>query len=439
MSVITDRPAPAEEARPSELRRPASRRSWVDAGVVVAFALVGVHAVLAWALWPSGDPSLAARAARLAGVVAIAGVVAFVWWRPGWDRTRAAVCLAVGVVAVIPGVAVSLLSFEGLRFLAVVGVASLAASLFLIGVGWVRLFGRRPWWRPVLALAASIVVLWFGVVPIAMGVYATNPGRAEAGPRTPTDVGLAFEDVRIATAEDLRLAAWYVPSTNGATIVLLHGSGSTRDDMLDHADVLGRHGFGLLIVDARGHGASTGEAMDLGWGGEDDIVAAIDYLVGRPDVDADRIALVGASMGGEQAITAAAKDPRVAAVVSDGASLRTFGDASAHPEIVGGWLGLPGAWLTMTTADLLSDPVPPIPLTDAVAKIGDTPVLLIAGAEHQEAVANPLYADEGGPNVQLWELPDAAHISGVRTHRAEYEERLIGFLERALDIEAGRG
>lgn len=175
------------------------------------------------------------------------------------------------------------------------------------------------------------------------------------------------------------------------------------------------------------------------WGGEDDIVAAIDYLVGRPDVDADRIALVGASMGGEQAITAAAKDPRVAAVVSDGASLRTFGDASAHPEIVGGWLGLPGAWLTMTTADLLSDPVPPIPLADAFERIGDRPVLLIAGAEHQEALANPLYADDGGPNVRLWELPDAAHISGVRTHRAEYEERLIGFLERALDVEAGRG
>ena len=128
------------------------------------------------------------------------------------------------------------------------------------------------------------------------------------------------------TADDVRLAAWYVPSTNRAAVVLLHGAGSTRSNVLDHAETLARHGFGVLMIDARGHGESGGRAMDFGWLGDADIAAATAFLAARPDVDDERIGAVGLSMGGEEAIGAAATDRRLRAVVAEGATARVAAD-----------------------------------------------------------------------------------------------------------------
>jgi hypothetical protein len=43
-------------------------------------------------------------------------------------------------------------------------------------------------------------------------------------------------------------------------------------------------------------------------------------------------------------------------------------------------------------------------------------------------------SDAGGPTTQLWELPDAGHTGGLRTHPAEYERRTTTFLDRALGL-----
>src|SRR5690606_17900629 len=102
--------------------------------------------------------------------------------------------------------------------------------------------------------------------------------------------------------------AWYVEPANGAVVVLAHGAGSTRSNVLDHAVVLVDHGYGILAVDARGHGDSAGRAMDFGWWGDEDLGAAVDWLAERPEVD--HTAVLGLSMGGEEAIGALAADDR---------------------------------------------------------------------------------------------------------------------------------
>src|SRR5690606_29218420 len=94
------------------------------------------------------------------------------------------------------------------------------------------------------------------------------------------------------------------------------------------AAVLAGAGYGVLMIDARGHGDSGGRAMDFGWHGDADIVAATAFLAGRPEVDPDRIGAVGMSMGGEQAIGASGGDPRIRAVVAEGATARTAADAA---------------------------------------------------------------------------------------------------------------
>ena len=130
----------------------------------------------------------------------------------------------------------------------------------------------------------------------------------------------------VTTDDGVRLAGWYLPSTNRAAVVLLHGAGSTRSDVLDEAAVLARHGFGVLMIDARGHGDSAGRAMDFGWHGDADIAAATGYLADRPDVDRQRIGVVGMSMGGEEALGATATNDLIRAVIAEGATARNAAD-----------------------------------------------------------------------------------------------------------------
>jgi hypothetical protein len=65
------------------------------------------------------------------------------------------------------------------------------------------------------------------------------------------------------------------------------------------------------------------------------------------------------------------------------------------------------------------------------------PVLLIAGGRAPDEIpANRAYRDAGGRSTQLWEIADAGHTAGLRTHPAEYERRTTQFLDRALGLEA---
>ena len=153
---------------------------------------------------------------------------------------------------------------------------------------------------------------------VGPAVAVTNVPRPEIG-ATPASKGLSYEAVTVTTPDGVRLAGWYLSSTNRAAVVLLHGAGSTRSNVLDEAAVLARHGFGVLMIDARGHGDSAGRAMDFGWHGDADIAAATGYLAERPDVDPERIGVVGMSMGGEEAVGATSTNDRIRAVVAEGA------------------------------------------------------------------------------------------------------------------------
>lgn len=211
---------------------------------------------------------------------------------------------------------------EGLGTGALTGYLLLAGGLVaaLWAAGRVLRVTRRRWWAPVVALllVATALALW----TLGQAVAASFPPRPALDGRTPADIGLTYRDVTFPSSDGVELAGWYVPSRNGAAVVLMHGAGSTRSAVLDHARVLADHGYGVLLFDARGHGESAGRGMDFGWYGEQDASGAVDFLTQRPDVESGRIGLVGMSMGGEQAIGAAGADERVRAVVAEGATHR---------------------------------------------------------------------------------------------------------------------
>jgi alpha-beta hydrolase superfamily lysophospholipase len=60
--------------------------------------------------------------------------------------------------------------------------------------------------------------------------------------------------------------------------------------------MLAAHGYGVLVFDPRGHGASEGDPNVFGWSGEEDVRSAIRFLQARPDVDPARIGGLGLSV-----------------------------------------------------------------------------------------------------------------------------------------------
>ncbi|WP_345613724.1 alpha/beta hydrolase, partial [Pseudonocardia adelaidensis] len=90
-----------------------------------------------------------------------------------------------------------------------------------------------------------------------------------------------------------------------------------RDGLPQFADRFAASGIAVLLFDHRGFGESAGEP-DLFDPVRllEDWRAAIAFARSLPDIDADRVATFGSSMGGGNALAAAAEDPLVAAAIS---------------------------------------------------------------------------------------------------------------------------
>ena len=75
--------------------------------------------------------------------------------------------------------------------------------------------------------------------------------------------------------------------------------------------------------------------MDFGWYGDRDVNGAVQFVARQADVGNGRILAVGLSMGGEEAIGAAASNPRICGVVAEGATGRTAADRAGSPVRTG--------------------------------------------------------------------------------------------------------
>lgn len=119
-----------------------------------------------------------------------------------------------------------------------------------------------------------------------------------------------------------RCAAWVYPATAASTsaplVVMAHGlSGTRRDGLGPFAERFAAAGISALVFDHRGFGDSGGEP-DLFHPTRqlEDWRAAIAFGRSLNGIDASRVATFGSSMGGGNALAAAAEDPEVAAAVS---------------------------------------------------------------------------------------------------------------------------
>jgi uncharacterized protein len=132
---------------------------------------------------------------------------------------------------------------------------------------------------------------------------------------------MSREDLRFSSGAD-SCAAWVYPAAGEAPaapiVVMAHGlSGTRRDRLGAFAERFAAAGIAALVFDHRGFGDSGGEPdLFLPKRQLEDWRSAIAFARSLPGIDAERVATFGSSMGGGNALAAAAGDPRVAAAVS---------------------------------------------------------------------------------------------------------------------------
>jgi hypothetical protein len=137
-------------------------------------------------------------------------------------------------------------------------------------------------------------------------------------------------------------------------------------------------------------------------------------------------------MGGEEAITAAATDTRIAAVVAEGVSARIAEDLDYLPRDATGIIHRLVASVMYGVAAQMTDAPRPPRLVDAVASAASrVPLLLVVGNDPDDAAASVAFV-AAAPTLDVWMLPDTPHIQALALHPDEWETRVIDFLDAAV-------
>jgi hypothetical protein len=238
---------------------------------------------------------------------------------------------------------------------------------------------------PLLAYAG--LCGWYWVHQRAV-VFA--PGGLDV---TPEQAGLAgFSVVQLRTEDGERLVGWWLPPPRpqAGVVLFLHGTPGTLRDTVWRLPALQQAGFGVLAIDYRGYGGSTGAPTELGM--RADARAAFDFT--RAEAPGARIAVFAESLGTGVAV-ALARDRPVAGVLLNApyASVRRLFEGRGPP--------LPYRWL-------MADPF------DSEAMIGEVtaPVMILHGTADRNIPIDEgrrLFAAANEPKRMI-EVEGAGHL-----------------------------
>ncbi len=294
---------------------------------------------------------------------------------------------------------------------------------------------------------AALVIVWLALT-LDLGVVLTERSLHTARrPITPADVRAAhaiadrnhavMTDVQISAEDGSTLRAWNFVSRagNGDMVIVQHGQGDNRVGMLGYADMLMRHGYGVLLPDSRAAGTSGGAYLTYG------VLEAGDFSLWYNWINASQtprcIYAIGDSMGAAIVLEAAARQPGYCAVVAESgfssfretAYLRmgqTFG--------TGPWLGRTFLFPTVEAGLIYARLKYGVDLADSSPKKAvahsHVPILLIHGlADNNLPPVNSERMKAADPSAQLWEPAGAGHCGALSTAPKEYERRVVGWFE----------
>ncbi|KAK9832839.1 hypothetical protein WJX81_005824 [Elliptochloris bilobata] len=272
------------------------------------------------------------------------------------------------------------------------------------------------------------------------------PGVPNTFPYLPDKFGLEYEDVWLTAADGTKLHAWYLyprtlPSAAARrrrpAVLFLQENAGNMALRLPFLRLLVRYlDCAVLALSYRGYGLSQGSPSERGL--QQDSQAALDHLLGRPDVHPRRVAVLGKSLGGAVALHVAATNPdRVAVVMVENTFLSIEDVAPKVLPLLAPFLGRGRVGNFLVRNKWRS--------YEAIQRCRHLPMLLLSSL--QDEVLPPvhmrqLYEAVGGPactTCQWVEFPEAHHMDTYEVAAQEYWPALIGFVQSCgiLDDDAG--
>jgi fermentation-respiration switch protein FrsA (DUF1100 family) len=242
---------------------------------------------------------------------------------------------------------------------------------------------------------------------------------------TPAQFGLGrTQDAWIPGPGGARLHGWWLPAAGPArgTVLHLHGNAGNISAHLPLVAWLPHAGFNLLTFDYRGFGRSGGEpSLD---GIVDDAQAALQWLRQQPGVDAQRLIVLGQSLGGATAARLVARDPAgVRLLILDCAFASYRG--VALDAVRGTWLAAVAPAAVQALPDAAADPI--------TAVRGLRVPLLVMHSENDAVVpishGRALFEAASEPKQWL-ELQHLQHVDGL-AHEA-VRRQVTAAMQQAL-------
>lgn len=278
---------------------------------------------------------------------------------------------------------------------------------------------------PVLLIAA---LAWLGSNYL---LARRPPDKADS----PANYELTAEAAEFRAGDGVTLRGWYIPAGDSLkTVIVCSGANGSLDADMHVAPWLHAAGFNVLLFNWRAHGDSAGEVVTLGFNERYDLIAAVRFAKLK---GAERVGVLGFSMGGTVAVAAAAVYEDVNAVVADSPFVYVLS------AVAGGLLerGVPEglsfllARVFVVTACLrtrlnLFD----IDLVRWIQRVAPRPLLLIFGEQDvivPKSEVDVLFARAGEPK-EVWRVPEAAHRNIHVRQPEEYRRRILDFFNRHL-------
>ena len=104
-----------------------------------------------------------------------------------------------------------------------------------------------------------------------------------------------YQTVHLLTKDGLSLEAWYIQvDSSKGTVILFHGLGGNKSDVLKQAYEFRHLGFNVMLVDLRAHGRSNGNTTTMGYRESEDVKLAYEYILKKGERN---IILYGISLG----------------------------------------------------------------------------------------------------------------------------------------------
>jgi pimeloyl-ACP methyl ester carboxylesterase len=249
-----------------------------------------------------------------------------------------------------------------------------------------------------------------------------------------------YEEFRFPAREDgVGLAAWFLPAEDSRrAIVLVHGRDASRrkaisGNFVKLAETLNDAGYAVLLFDLRGHGESEGgNRYTFGVKERRDVLGAVDWLLER-GFEPGKIGVLGISMGGASAVAAAAQEPAIGALVLEStlADLpavieEQFVNETGFPT----WF-IPGVLLMNRL--LFGYDMNDVKPVEDLPRLAPRPVLIIHCLEDEVVnVTQARKLSAAVPEAPTWYVEACDHAEIYRDHAAEYDARLLPFLEENL-------